>query len=163
MFSEGTRELFQEVYGKVRHSSMTHFWADVLEDSEMHHLTDEAQWPLKSRPSIVPSLDRTDSSNSIEQIRNFSREIDESEFDLDECGLRSDYPSNVFLGRRKSGESSKTDLEKTKKPRIEIEPSDLELFCLGRTLGTQDYLGQRVVQVNFNSFLKKKKKSVLLK
>ncbi|XP_026274437.1 AT-rich interactive domain-containing protein 2 isoform X2 [Frankliniella occidentalis] len=146
--NEGTRELFQEVYGKVRHSSMTHFWADVLEDAELHHLTDEAQWPLKSRPSIVPSFVRTDSSNSIDKSRNSSRELYETEFDLDECGLRLDYPSNVFLGRRKSGESSKTDLEKSKKPRIEIEPSDLELFCLGRTLGTQDYLGQRVVQVS---------------
>ncbi|KAK3921732.1 AT-rich interactive domain-containing protein 2 [Frankliniella fusca] len=147
--NEGTRELFQEVYGKVRHSSMTHFWADVLEDAEMLHLTDEAQWPLKSRPSIVPSFTRTDSSNSIEKSRNSSsREISESEYDLDECGVRLGYPSNVFLGRRKSGESSKTDHEKTKKPRIEIEPSDLELFCLGRTLGTQDYLGQRVVQVS---------------
>lgn len=30
---------------------------------------------------------------------------------------------------------------------LKFEPEDLELFCLGRTLGTQDYIGQRVLQV----------------
>ncbi|XP_021925466.1 AT-rich interactive domain-containing protein 2 isoform X9 [Zootermopsis nevadensis] len=30
---------------------------------------------------------------------------------------------------------------------LKIEPSDLELFCLGRSFGTQDYVGQRVLQV----------------
>jgi AT-rich interactive domain-containing protein 2 len=30
---------------------------------------------------------------------------------------------------------------------LKVEPSDLELFCLGRSFGTQDYVGQRVLQV----------------
>lgn len=30
---------------------------------------------------------------------------------------------------------------------LKFEPEDLELFCLGRTLGTQDYIGQRVMQI----------------
>lgn len=30
---------------------------------------------------------------------------------------------------------------------LKFEPEDLELFCLGRTLGTQDYFGQRVLQI----------------
>ena len=121
----------------------------MLEDTEMHHLADETQWPLKSRPAIVPSVLRTNSVNSVDQeeMCSDSRES-ESILDLDDCGMDVDDDIDVILGRRKSGESSKTDRDKAKKrPKIQIEPSDLELFCLGRTMGTQDYLGQRVVQV----------------
>ncbi|KAJ1529921.1 hypothetical protein ONE63_006650 [Megalurothrips usitatus] len=148
--NEGTRELFQDVYGKVRNSSMTHFWADVLEDPEMNNLADETRWPLKSKAKakVMPSALRTDSANTIGNSRYSSRESFESDrlFDLDDCAMDVDFPSDVFLGKRKCGESSKTDRAKSK-PRIKIEPSDLELFCLGRSMGTQDYLGQRVIQV----------------
>lgn len=36
---------------------------------------------------------------------------------------------------------------------LKIEAEDLELFCLGRQNGTQDYIGQRVLQVIFYFFI----------
>ncbi|XP_034251223.1 AT-rich interactive domain-containing protein 2 isoform X2 [Thrips palmi] len=146
--NEGTKNLFQDVYGKVRRSSMTHFWADVLEDPELAHLADETQWPLKSRTSLDSRVFRTDSAYTIGKSRFSNKNTFQSDNELDEeCAMDVDYPSDVVLGRRKSGESSKTDSGKKKEPRFKIEPSDLELFCLGRSMGTQDHLGQRVVQV----------------
>lgn len=148
-FSEGTKNLFQDVYARVRRSSLTHFWADVLEDPELAHLADESQWPLKSRTSLDSSVFRTVSAYTNGKCRFSNKNTFESdsEIDHDECAMDVDYPSDVILGRRKSEESSKTDCGKKKQPRFKIEPSDLELFCLGRSMGTQDHLGQRVLQV----------------
>ncbi|XP_044254837.1 AT-rich interactive domain-containing protein 2 isoform X3 [Tribolium madens] len=42
---------------------------------------------------------------------------------------------------------SDSDCEITDNKRFKITPSDRELFCLERGLGTQDYIGQRVLQV----------------
>lgn len=129
---------------------MTHFWADVLEDPELVHLADESQWPLKSRTQLDTSVFRTDSAYSIGKRRFSNKNTfeSESELDHDDCEMDVDYPSDSIRGRRKSGESVKTDSGKKKEPRFKIEPSDLELFCLGRSMGTQDHLGQRVLQVN---------------
>ncbi|XP_069680492.1 AT-rich interactive domain-containing protein 2 isoform X3 [Periplaneta americana] len=41
----------------------------------------------------------------------------------------------------------KTKTENRLKVTLKIDPSDTELFCLGRSFGTQDYVGQRVLQV----------------
>lgn len=32
--------------------------------------------------------------------------------------------------------------------RLKLEPDDKELFCVGRSYGTQDFVGQRVLQVS---------------
>lgn len=138
---------------------MKHFWADVLEDPEMNCLADETQWPLKSKKSSLIKLClRTESAKTIGKDRFSSRPASNSDSDLDlECEMDVGFSSEIILGRRKYGESSKTDTGKMKRPRIEIEPSDLELFCLGRAMGTQDSLGQRVIQVTicpYFNFLK---------
>ncbi|KAJ9575535.1 hypothetical protein L9F63_007605, partial [Diploptera punctata] len=41
----------------------------------------------------------------------------------------------------------KTECKSKLKVPLKLEHSDLDLFCLGRSFGTQDYVGQRVMQV----------------
>lgn len=86
-------------------------------------------------------------------IHNFWSEVLESKEFLDLTNEKS-----IFF-KSESGESlpvpfssdrnsdSDSDCEITDNKRFKITPSDRELFCLERGLGTQDYIGQRVLQV----------------
>lgn len=61
------------------------------------------------------------------------RLIDESQFEENEY-------EDICLDDEES-------LPTTDKFCLTFQPEDKELFCLGRTLGTQDYVGQRVLQI----------------
>ena len=165
------------MYGKVRQSSMSHFWRDVVEDPELYQVADESKWPTrKSKDDVVledPPL-APPRSNSQPPSKSSTRAASpstsasrpsspspassqvnrtESVVDVDECAMDVDYEKkaepSVSASRceRWGGSSPKEDAPAPAKARLEIDPSDMELFCLGRTMGTQDLLGQRVLQV----------------
>jgi AT-rich interactive domain-containing protein 2 len=64
--------------------------------------------------------------------------------------VRVDSPATVTEDVRCETSDSDSDCDETTadcNKRFKASPSDRELFCLGRSLGTQDYIGQRVLQV----------------
>jgi AT-rich interactive domain-containing protein 2 len=64
--------------------------------------------------------------------------------------VRVDSPATVTEDVPCETSDSDSDCDETTadcNKRFKASPSDRELFCLGRSLGTQDYIGQRVLQV----------------
>ncbi|XP_064215038.1 AT-rich interactive domain-containing protein 2 isoform X4 [Tribolium castaneum] len=88
-------------------------------------------------------------------IHNFWSEVLESKEFLDLTDENSVFIKSESVDSGESAKSeivvekcdSDSDCEITDNKRFKITPSDRELFCLERGLGTQDYIGQRVLQV----------------
>ncbi|RZC36970.1 AT-rich interactive domain-containing protein 2, partial [Asbolus verrucosus] len=111
------RKIFVHCYGSVRKSPIHNFWEDVLESKEFLDLTDE---------SIV--FAKSGNTKSPEELCNSERvenEISDSDSD---CEITTNCKKRFKFGSK-------------------FNQSDRELFCLERGLGTQDYIGQRVLQV----------------
>ncbi|PSN46078.1 hypothetical protein C0J52_02288 [Blattella germanica] len=81
-----------------------------------------------------------------------SMEVDMDVF-VDECATETAEPKGEQFVEGEDGllcevvEKSKTEAGAKEKIPLDIDHSDFELFCLGRSFGTQDYIGQRVLQV----------------
>ncbi|KAJ3657293.1 hypothetical protein Zmor_009109 [Zophobas morio] len=112
------RHLFIHCYSTIRKQPIHTFWSDILESKEFLDLTDEKA-PLTVKTESFESPP-SPSTNSLWCASS------DSECECDE--------------------TETTDSSSTKK-RFKLTPSDRELFCLGRGLGTQEYVGQRVLQV----------------
>lgn len=151
--------MFFHYYGKVRKHSIHNFWKDVLEAEEFLELTDETKFmPAKEAadstkkkedslikeeveqsllvselPPPVPETateDKPQASDTPDLCCDVNESASDSElFASDDCVV-SDIPSGRGV-----------------KLKLYSDPSDRELFCLGRCLGTQDYVGQRVLQI----------------
>lgn len=120
-FSDSLRALFTEVYSNVRKHSLVSFWFDALEKSDWWDLINERNFQKKpaSLPIITPPVKNGESS----LVKRVEVEETESDSEL----FASEVPSDQF--------------------KLKLDPSDTELFCTGLTLGTQDFVGQRVLQV----------------
>ncbi|PNF32753.1 hypothetical protein B7P43_G04513 [Cryptotermes secundus] len=199
------RELFEEVYGKIRKYSLQHFWPDALADLDLRDLADETLFPTK-KPKVKEVICEADSkagglagasyisdrpsrsssrcserlivknSGDEEVLEKMDTDILPRKIEEDREGMVDSATSmevdvdlvagvcvsenvvrtetkQAFYEEREDGllyevdrkEKSKT--ESSIKALLKVEPSDLELFCLGRSFGTQDYVGQRVLQV----------------
>lgn len=55
--SPGTRQLFIEVYSRVRNYSINSFWSDVLDSQDVIDLTNERAF-MKKPPSSLPTFSR---------------------------------------------------------------------------------------------------------
>lgn len=110
-----------ESYSRMRGHSTTHFWPDVLENLDLRPLMDESKFIKRADPDDNEEEDMNKSAMARAQPQPQEIEV-EGDGEVVECG---------------SGERAG----------LKFEPEDLELFCLGRTMGTQDYIGQRVLQV----------------
>lgn len=85
-----------------------------------------------------------------------SMEVDVADLFVDACSAetveRTETTKHEFCEEGEDGllaeaYTNERMTESRLKVPLKIEPSDMELFCLGRSYGTQDYVGQRVLQV----------------
>lgn len=147
--------MFIHYYGTIRKHSLHNFWRDMVEHSEFLELTDETKFSKKNeeenstKKSNEDSLikDEVDVSALTESVKptneNEQQETQQTEQVID---LDDSSDSELFAS---DDVECVSDNPKGKgfKLKLYTDPADKEIFCLGRTLGTQDYIGQRVLQI----------------
>ncbi|KAK9309939.1 hypothetical protein QLX08_000570 [Tetragonisca angustula] len=140
--SPGTRQLFIEVYSRVRNYSINSFWSDVLDSQDVIDLTNERTFMKK--PTVSPqTFSRRKILEKEKQNKSaISTENDEASTSMEVDGVIPDCPRLDPIGLHQD-ESLKDQNQNS----IKFEEEDKDLFCVGRTLGTQDPYGQRVLQI----------------
>uniref|UniRef100_UPI00143C7D0B AT-rich interactive domain-containing protein 2-like n=1 Tax=Bombus vancouverensis nearcticus TaxID=2705178 RepID=UPI00143C7D0B len=140
--SPGTRQLFIEVYSRVRNYSINSFWSDVLDSQDVIDLTNERTFMKK--PTASPqTFSRRKILEREKQNRNAaSTENDEASTSMEVDGVIPDCPRLDPTGSHQD-----EILKDQNQNSIKFEEEDKDLFCVGRTLGTQDPYGQRVLQI----------------
>ena len=116
----------EENYKEIRGYSLKYFWSDVLEDKELSILMDEKKH-VKRRLKRLPA---SSSSSGSASLPSTEMEVDDS----------SCHPLDVNDNQKYGDDEIAC--------RLKLEDDDKELFCVGRSYGTQDFVGQRVLQVN---------------
>ncbi|KAF3428967.1 hypothetical protein E2986_10961 [Frieseomelitta varia] len=140
--SPGTRQLFIEVYSRVRNYSINSFWSDVLDSQDVIDLTNERTFMKK--PTVSPqTFSRRKILEKEKQNKSaISTENDEASTSMEVDGVIPDCSRLDPIGLHQD-ESLKDQNQNS----IKFEEEDKDLFCVGRTLGTQDPYGQRVLQI----------------
>lgn len=118
---DSLRNLMEENYKEIRGYSLKYFWTDVLEDKELSILMDEKKLVKRRSKAIGSGGGGGGGSIDYEDI------------------VSSDGDDHQKF-------SSENDVD----CRLKLEPDDKELFCVGRSYGTQDFVGQRVLQVSID-------------
>lgn len=136
---------------------MNYFWQDSLESQDWWDLTNERNFIEKKKPETKPKEDPSASAPSCstsalptstkEEKTNETSEKSEKETKCAEnkCVSEEDDDSDSELFA--SDDCVADTITKGKGFKLKLEQNDRELFCTGRTLGTQDYVGQRVLQI----------------
>ncbi|XP_014476036.1 PREDICTED: AT-rich interactive domain-containing protein 2 isoform X9 [Dinoponera quadriceps] len=154
--SPGTRQLFIEVYSRVRNYSINSFWSDVLDSQDVIDLTNERAF-MKKPPSSLPTFSRRKTLEKEKQGKSNAGSTSTTENEeptttttptpiptpIDVDGVLPECPRLDPLVSSHSDESLKDQNQNS----IKFEEEDKDLFCVGRTLGTQDPYGQRVLQI----------------
>lgn len=159
-FPESLRTVFTEVYSKIRKHSLNNFWYDALETTEWWDLIDEKKFIQTKKPpdasppssSTKPPVQqaalppaKSKSETTISECNTTSANVAERSVDKsDKITIESDDSDCELFASDDSVAGTKT---KGKGFKLKLDPSDRELFCTGLTLGTQDYIGQRVLQI----------------
>lgn len=143
-----------DCYNRIRKQPLHTFWKDVVEVEEYLDLTDERKFTsdTKSKAKSKSTDIGTKVENSVpltdiatESLNNVVNNI--SVKDISEPMITENVPteddSDCELFAPDDVDKSRNSFNCNWKP----QPSDKELFCLGRSLGTRDYIGQRVLQV----------------
>lgn len=103
---------------------------------------------------ILPGIVEVERDRMVDNAT--SMEVDVIDLFVDACVAesveRTETTGQDFCEEGEDGLIAEVDAnekptESRLKVPLKIEPSDMELFCLGRSFGTQDYIGQRVLQV----------------
>ncbi|XP_061932653.1 AT-rich interactive domain-containing protein 2 isoform X7 [Apis cerana] len=142
--SPGTRQLFIEVYSRVRNYSINSFWSDVLDSQDVIDLTNERTFmkkPTTASPQTFSRrkiLEREKQNKSAASTENGDEASTSMEVDgvMPDCSRLDPIGSHQDETLRDQNQNS-----------IKFEEEDKDLFCVGRTLGTQDPYGQRVLQI----------------
>ncbi|XP_056631020.1 AT-rich interactive domain-containing protein 2 isoform X7 [Diorhabda sublineata] len=129
------RKLFIHFYNVVRKKPIHNFWKDVLESPEYLDLTNEA---------IFKALDsETTTKTSSSSLILGQEEIEEK--------AAGSITIDVSTNDQQKETTDSVDCEIVEDTcdtfKLKLNPEDSELFCLKRNLGTQDYIGQRVLQI----------------
>ncbi|XP_076249375.1 brahma associated protein 170kD isoform X2 [Calliopsis andreniformis] len=140
--SPGTRQLFIEVYSRVRNYSINSFWSDVLDSQDVIDLTNERTFMKKPTGSPQTFSRRKILEKEKQNKSAASTENDEASTSMDVDGVLPDCPRLDTMGSHQD-ENMKDQNQNS----IKFEEEDKDLFCVGRTLGTQDPYGQRVLQI----------------
>ncbi|KYM81304.1 AT-rich interactive domain-containing protein 2 [Atta colombica] len=144
--SPGTRQLFIEVYSRIRNYSINSFWSDVLDSQDVIDLTDERTFMKKPPTNSLPTFSRRKivekEKQSKQDIIALTTENEESTVPNDVEVILPDCPRLDLLVLH-----SDENLKDQNQNSIKFEEEDKDLFCVGRTLGTQDPYGQRVLQI----------------
>ncbi|XP_033217810.1 AT-rich interactive domain-containing protein 2 isoform X2 [Belonocnema kinseyi] len=137
----GTRQLFIDVYSRVRNYSINSFWSDVLDAQDVIDLTDERIFLKKLSPTPKTFSRR---KNLEKDKTNKKQPAQNSEDAAPPMEIDAELPDCIRLDSAGQPEETLRDLNQNS---IKFEEEDQELFCVGRTLGTQDPYGQRVLQI----------------
>lgn len=131
-FTGSLRQLFLHFYNDIRKKPIHNFWIDVIESKEFLDLTNEDKFKLK-QDEATPKYDSIlkDDTSLLSSLEA------PMETDADKEGVCEIIDSD-----------SDVEIEETtpNKVKFKADPIDKELFC-HRSLGTQDYIGQRVLQI----------------
>ncbi|XP_057671699.1 AT-rich interactive domain-containing protein 2 isoform X8 [Diorhabda carinulata] len=132
------RKLFIHFYNVVRKKPIHNFWKDVLESSEYLDLTNEA---------IFKALDSETTTKTSSSSLILGQEEEE---EVEEKAAGS-ITIDVSTNNQQKETTDSVDCEIVEETcdtfKLKLNPEDSELFCLKRNLGTQDYIGQRVLQI----------------
>ncbi|KAL0118046.1 hypothetical protein PUN28_009019 [Cardiocondyla obscurior] len=149
--SPGTRQLFIEVYSRVRNYSINSFWSDVLDSQDVIDLTNERTF-MKKPPTSLPTFSRRKTLEKEKQSKQDITALTIENEDptvptlptvpIDVEAVLPDCPRLDTLVLH-----SDENLKDQNQNSIKFEEEDKDLFCVGRTLGTQDPYGQRVLQI----------------
>lgn len=123
-FADSLRNLMEENYKEVRGYSLKYFWSDVLEDKELSILMDEKK-----------HVKRRQKKNAMAIASSLSE--DAADLNASQSGADSE-------------ENQKDSDDESSLCRLKLHDEDGELFCVGRSYGTQDFVGQRVLQVSWH-------------
>ncbi|XP_018367647.1 PREDICTED: AT-rich interactive domain-containing protein 2 isoform X6 [Trachymyrmex cornetzi] len=144
--SPGTRQLFIEVYSRIRNYSINSFWSDVLDSQDVIDLTDERTFMKKPLTSSLSTFSRRKTVEKEKQSKQdviaLTTENEEPTVPNDVEMILPDCPRLDLLVLH-----SDENLKDQNQNSIKFEEEDKDLFCVGRTLGTQDPYGQRVLQI----------------
>ncbi|XP_044020286.1 uncharacterized protein LOC122860511 isoform X2 [Aphidius gifuensis] len=174
----GTRQLFIEVYSKVRNYSINSFWSDVIDSHDILDLTNERIFMKKptknlntfsrrkildkekdklkknsNRKSKLSSNNNNNNNNSnVNNNNNSNSENIQMEIDNDNNTPVDDVvvigeEEEEVVEEQNNNRINKINLDDQNQNSIKVEDDDMDLFCMGRTLGTQDPYGQRVLQI----------------
>lgn len=150
MFAGSLRQLFVHFYNGIRKKPIHNFWKDVLESQEYLDLTNENKFvtvgKAKEESSKIDSIFSKDEINSstILSLQDIPMEVDDERLKVPDESVR-EVPDVESECETVSDTVSKDINCDSFKLNIQLE--DSELFCLRHTLGTQDYIGQRVLQI----------------
>nr|CAI5859948.1 unnamed protein product [Callosobruchus analis] len=129
------RQLFTHFYSDVRKKPIHNFWRDVVEAKEFLRLTNEDDFKSRrdAEETVCDMLVKDDTTSSL------LMEVDIQKFsgDIDVESVHSDS-EDIYMETDDNSDSS---------VKFKFNESDREFFCLKRCLGTQDYIGQRVLQI----------------
>lgn len=149
--------LFIHIYSKIRNHPIHNFWKDVVEFKDLLELTDETKFlPVKPKPESTKKKedslikDEVDSSlYAATATPSVPMETVEKEPEVAPCEIVADAAGDSDRELFADADCVVDDIPKGKgfKLKLDSDLSDRDLFCLGRTLGTQDYVGQRVLQI----------------
>ncbi|KAJ8964238.1 hypothetical protein NQ314_005037, partial [Rhamnusium bicolor] len=149
-FAGSQRQLFMHFYNAIRKKPIHNFWKDVLESQEYLDLTNESKFAetekAKEESPKNDSLLVKDeiNSNTLLTLHDIPMDVDNDRLKVPEesaCEVHdSDSECEIV------NDSLPKDIN-CDSFNLKIEPEDSELFCVKRTLGTQDYIGQRVLQI----------------
>ncbi|GJQ83093.1 hypothetical protein Trydic_g20104 [Trypoxylus dichotomus] len=151
------RNVFIECYSKVRGHPLHTFWKDVVYSPDYLDLVDERKYPAERDPKTIKQPTKAEDGASTSgdvQSKTVVAEVlkepppppvtksPEPMVVDDEPSIDVDSDSELF-----ASDDVDTSLSASFKFKLKPHPSDKEIFCLGRSLGTRDYVGQRVLQV----------------
>lgn len=161
------RTLFTHIYSKIRNHPIHGFWHDVVQYREFLELTEENQFvskkeekvqevetkkeaaatTVKEEPSTSCSLYTADEL-PIEIPGSPSKEQEKQQQQQEPLVIVEDHVDSDSSDLFASDDIVVNDFPKGRGFKLKLDQeTDKELFCLGRTLGTQEYVGQRVLQV----------------
>ncbi|KMQ93912.1 at-rich interactive domain-containing protein 2 [Lasius niger] len=141
--SPGTRQLFIEVYSRVRNYSINSFWSDVLDSQDVIDLTNEKTF-MKKPPTSLPTFSRRKTLEKEKQSKQQDAAASTTENEEPTALIDID---GILPDCRLDSLASDESLRDQNQNSIKFEEEDKDLFCVGRTLGTQDPYGQRVLQI----------------
>lgn len=156
MFSGSLRELFDYYYSRIRKHALHNFWKDVTDSEEFQELANEANFIPKTdtKTAVSDSDSKDEVKDSVVPVELCSITAEDL---LTSCvpqpaPVNSEIVTNIEVVSDSDSDSDcfiSDDWASDAPSAVKLrpDPSDSELFCLGRTLGTQDYIGQRVLQV----------------
>lgn len=135
--------VFTEVYSKIRKHSLNHFWHDSLEKSSWLDLVNEKNFPEPKKPSSIQAS--TPPAKALDKPSPTPANTRDAETTPKCTNVDMEYTATFTVYDDNSSECELYVSDGGFK--LKLEPNDRELFCTGLTFGTQEYIGQRVLQI----------------